>query len=274
METTTDIQKLHEREATFHNDWADAENIAEIDVIAQFEGICATENKFIVAQMGNLKGKRILDVGAGFGESSVYFALQGASVVSNDISPKMLEVAQKLAARYQVTLDYVVAPVEKLEFAEGTFDFIYCANVMHHVPTSDHELWLTNMHKYLKKGGWLITFDPLRYNPVINVYRKMATEVRTIDETPIGFEMLDVYKKYFSKVYHKEFWLCTLLLFINYYLFQGVHPNQERYWKKMYKETDKSIGGWFKILILLDHFLLSLPFINRLAWNTVIFSQK
>jgi 2-polyprenyl-3-methyl-5-hydroxy-6-metoxy-1,4-benzoquinol methylase len=274
MNTSIDIAKLHERETTFHNDWADAEDIDSIDVIAQFEGIAAIENKYIVSQMGSLKGKRILDVGAGFGESSVYFALQGASVVSNDISPKMLEVAQKLAVRYGVTLDYVIAPVEKLEFGEGAFDFIYCANVMHHVPATDHELWLYNMHKYLKKGGWLITFDPLKYNPVINVYRKMATEVRTIDETPLGFDILQSYKKYFTKIYHKEFWLSTLLLFIHYYLFQGVHPNQERYWKKMYRENDKTIGWWFHPLIALDNLLLSLPFINRLAWNTVIFSQK
>lgn len=274
MESTIDIQKQLEREATFHNDWADAENVDEIDVIAQFEGIAAIENKFIVSQMGNLKGKRILDVGAGFGESSVYFALQGASVVSNDISPKMVEVGQRLALRYGVTLDYVIAPVEELNFADGTFDFIYCANVMHHVPQTDHEIWLKNMHKYLKKGGLLITFDPLKYNPIINVYRKMATDVRTIDETPLGFDILDTYKKYFTTVSHKEFWFATLLLFINYYLFQGVHPNSERYWKKMYRENDKTIGWWFKPLIALDKFLLALPFVNHLAWNTVIFSRK
>ncbi|MFY7787603.1 MAG: class I SAM-dependent methyltransferase [Thermoflexibacteraceae bacterium] len=274
MEYTVDIQKQLERETTFHNDWADAENIENIDVLAQFEGIAAIENKFIVAQMGNLKGKKILDVGAGFGESSVYFALQGAEVVFNDISPKMMEVAQKLAQRYGVTLDYVVAPVEELKFAENTFDFIYCANVMHHVPQTDHFTWLSMMHKCLKKGGTLFTFDPLKYNPAINVYRKMATDVRTIDETPLGFDVLDNYNKLFTTVQHKEFWLSTLLLFINYYFIQRVHPNEERYWKKMYKENDKTIGWWFKPLIALDSFLLSLPLINRLAWNTVIYSKK
>jgi hypothetical protein len=98
--------------------------------------------------------------------------------------------------------------------------------------------------------------------------------VRTIDETPLGFDILTKYKKLFKTVEHKEFWCATLLLFIHYYLIQRVHPNQERYWKKMYKENDQTIGWWFKPLIALDNFILQLPLVNRMAWNTVIYSVK
>jgi hypothetical protein len=42
----------------------------------------------------------------------------------------------------------------------------------------------------------------------------------------------------------------------------------------MYKENNQTIGWWFKPLIALDNFLMSLPVINRLAWNTVIYSEK
>ena len=39
-------------------------------------GATALENRCILRRMGDLKGKRILDIGAGLGESSVYFALR------------------------------------------------------------------------------------------------------------------------------------------------------------------------------------------------------
>ena len=39
------------------------------------------ENQWILELMGDLRGKKLLDIGAGLGESSVYFALQGADVV-------------------------------------------------------------------------------------------------------------------------------------------------------------------------------------------------
>ncbi len=38
------------------------------------------------------------------------------------------------------------------------------------------------MHKY---GGSFVSWDPILYNPLINIYRKLATEVRTKDEHPL-----------------------------------------------------------------------------------------
>ena len=34
--------------------------------------------------------------------------------------------------------------------------------------------------------GVAVFWDPLRYTPVINIYRRMATKVRTEDEHPLG----------------------------------------------------------------------------------------
>lgn len=273
-EHNKNIDELLQREETFHDEWAESEDINEIDVEKLFESFISIENNYILEELGDLKGKKILDVGAGLGESSVYFAMKGAEVYYNDISPKMGEFATKLADKYGVKLHLLINPIEKLNIEDNFFDAIYCANLMHHVPVEDQEFWIKTMHSSLKDKGVLITWDPLRYNPVINVYRRMATDVRTIDEMPLGFDIVKMYKKYFSTVEHKEFWLSTLWIFLYYYFIRRYKPNKVRYWKKIYKEEKSRIGWWFIPLSKLDNFLLKLPFVRKMAWNMVIVARK
>jgi 2-polyprenyl-3-methyl-5-hydroxy-6-metoxy-1,4-benzoquinol methylase len=269
-----DTEDLLKREESFHDEWAESENIEETEVRAFFESFVAVENRFMLGVLGDLKGKKILDVGAGLGESSVYFALCGAEVYYNDISPKMGEFALKLAEKHRVKINTLIAPVERLEVGTEFFDIIYCANLMHHVPEQDHDFWIENMYRALKKNGILLTWDPLKYNPVINVYRRMAMEVRTEDEKPLGFDILKKYRQKFSKVEHREFWLGTLVIFLYYYFVKRYDPNKIRYWKQIYKEKESKIGWWFNALKAADHFLLKIPLINRLAWNIVIVARK
>ncbi len=65
---------------TFTIEWALTTPLDQILVHECFEAPTALENRFILGQMGPLRGKKILDIGAGLGESSVYFAMQGALV--------------------------------------------------------------------------------------------------------------------------------------------------------------------------------------------------
>src|ERR1700734_3318824 len=108
----------HQREAAFH------------DALVRecFEAPTAMENRFILSRMGNLKGKRLLDIGAGLGESSVYFALQGAHVPMTDKSPGMLQPGRELAKKYRVEIEGIVSQAEDLAVPAETYDFVYIAN--------------------------------------------------------------------------------------------------------------------------------------------------
>src|SRR4029077_11387363 len=80
-----------QREAAFHDNWANSKRLEDVLVRECFEAPTAMENQFILSKMRPLAGKRLLDLGAGLGESSVYFALQGALVTTVDLSPQMVE---------------------------------------------------------------------------------------------------------------------------------------------------------------------------------------
>src|SRR4051812_39180681 len=109
-----DESAIHDTETQFHDEWALDTDLATVAVREAFESPTAVENKFILREMGPLAGKRLLDIGSGLGESSVYFALQGARVTASDISPRMVEIAVKLGELYGVSLDGVVSTAEDL----------------------------------------------------------------------------------------------------------------------------------------------------------------
>jgi len=265
------LQKLHSDEAAFHDRWAKATKLENVPVQAAFESPAALENAFILEQMGPLNGKRVLDIGAGLGESSVYFALQGARVTCTDVSAEMVDFACRLARHNGVELEGVVAAGEHLNVPEDFFDFAYVANTIHHV--GDKRQLFQQIHSALRPGGKFFSIDPLRYNPVIQIYRRIATEVRTIDEAPLSFDDLEIMKEYFQNVQHCEFWILSLALFLKYYLVDRVHPNQDRYWKRIYRERAGDLWWWFPLRSA-DDLLTHMPGVRRLAWNMVAWGEK
>jgi SAM-dependent methyltransferase len=261
----------HHREAAFHDAWANTTLLEDVLVRECFEAPTAVENQFILERMGPLAGKKLLDIGAGLGESSVYFALQGARVTTVDISTQMVETTLSLGRKFGVELEGIVSTAEDLNLPNNSYDVIYIANTIHHV--QNRASLFEQMRRALKPGGMFFSYDPLAYNPLINVYRRMATAVRTPDESPLTVSDIKLARKYFSHVEHREFWISTLLLFAKYYLKDGVHPNQDRYWKRILRETPRQLWWWMPLRSL-DRVLARLPLVRWMAWNVVMWGQK
>ena len=261
----------HQREAAFHDAWASSTRVEDVLVRECFEAPTALENQFILSRMGVLSGKRLLDIGAGLGESSVYFALKGARVTTVDISPQMVETALALGRRFGVALEGIVSGAEDLNLPSASFDLIYIANTIHHV--RNRAALFAQMSRALKPGGMFFSYDPLAYNPLINLYRRMATAVRTADEAPLTTADIKLARKYFSRVGHRQFWILTLYLFVKYYLIDRVHPNRDRYWKRILRETPERLW-WWTPLKLLDGILTRIPAVRWLAWNVVMWGEK
>jgi SAM-dependent methyltransferase len=258
-------------EEAFHDEWAEAEAANPVDVRAVNEACTSPEMRYIRSQLGDLKGKRLLDVGCGLGEASVYFALEGAEVTSLDISRRMLDATARLAERNGVTLRVRKASAEDIGLPEGeSFDVIYAGNLLHHV---DIAATIRLLKPYLATGGVFVSWDPIAYNPVINVYRAMATRVRTPDEHPLRWSDIRRFRREFSTVTTRYFWLSTLIIFVLMAVVQRRDPNKERFWKAVVNEGDR----WkplFLPLSKLDSVLLAVfPPLRLLCWNVVVLAR-
>lgn len=265
------LDETLKRERQFHDNWAAAIDVDGIKVADYFEACTAPENRFILQQMGDLKGKYLLDLGCGAGENSVYFAQKGARCVATDYSPGMVEVALQLAEKNGVKIEGRTVNAMEIDFPDNTFDLVYASNLLHHIP--DPKLVLQEMHRVLKPGGKACFWDPLKHNPVINVYRQIATEVRTEDETPLDINIVDYIQSTFDKTAYDTFWIATLWIFLRFYLIEKVNPNEERYWKKIISEQER-LKPTYAQLEKLDKVLKKLPLMKRMAWNIAVVATK
>ncbi len=260
-----------QKEQQFHDQWAAVIDVDGIRVADYFEACTAPENRFILKQLGDLRGKYLLDLGCGAGENSVYFATKGAHCIAADYSPGMVDVALKLAAANQVEVEGKVVNAMAIDFPDNTFDIVYASNLLHHIP--DPRLAIQEMYRVLKPCGKACFWDPLKHNPVINVYRRIATKVRTEDETPLDITIVDFVRSRFAQTHYDTFWLATLWIFLRFYLIENVNPNEERYWKKIILEHDR-LRPTYQRLENVDRTLKTLPFMKRFAWNLAVVATK
>ncbi|MDB9528817.1 class I SAM-dependent methyltransferase [Oscillatoria sp. CS-180] len=259
-----------QKEKDFHDEWASKIDVEDIDVDLYFEGSTCPENRYIVRKLGDIGGKRLLDLGCGAGENSVYFARRGANCVASDISPGMVETALKLANRYGVKIDGKVINAMDIDFPENSFDIVYAANILHHV---DPKRTLQEIHRVLVPGGIVCFWEPLRHNPIINIYRQMAKDVRTEDEMPLDIGIIKFVKKVYAEAEFDTFWLASLWIFLQFYLIERVNPNEERYWKKIIYEEARLRQLYFR-LETVDRALKKIPLMKRMAWNIAVVATK
>lgn len=259
-------------ECRFHDDWASEIDVKTIPVKAYFEGSTCPENRFILQHLGSLNNLRVLELGAGVAEASAYFAIQGARCMVTDISEGMLQKARQLAHYHGQKIETGSMEADKIEFPDDTFDIVYAANLLHH--TNSPEQTLKEMHRVVKRGGKVCFWDPLRHNIVINIYRKLATKVRTPDEAPLDISLVRFAKELFADVKYDTFWLISLWIFIKFYFFDRIDPNQERYWKKIIYEEPRIKGLYLRLEKCDDWLKKTMPCFKRYAWNLAVVATK
>lgn len=92
----------------------------------------APEWHAIRALLPNLEGKRVVDLGCGFGWASRWMREQGAaSVLGLDLSQNMIERAR--ATTVDAAIEYRIADLDTLELPQEAFDLAYSALTFHYV---------------------------------------------------------------------------------------------------------------------------------------------
>ena len=137
--------------------------------------------KFFWEQLGDVKGKKILDFGCGNGWLSIGYAKDGADVWGFDISGELIEKAKKWVKKEglsgKVTLEKMAA--ENLSYEDNFFDLIVGSAILHH---TELDITLRNIKKVLKPDGKAIFIEPMNQNIFLQLWRRMTPNRRSPTE--------------------------------------------------------------------------------------------
>ncbi|MEK7145060.1 MAG: methyltransferase domain-containing protein [Patescibacteria group bacterium] len=127
---------------------------------------CPTEKELKIIDVGNIKNKKVLELGCGGGQCSIFLSKNGAICNGIDISEKQIQYAIKLAEKNNVKIDYYVGPGTNLDcFKNNDFDIVLSVFAMQYIRNLDK--CFNEVSRILKKGGRLIfSFDHPFYSVI------------------------------------------------------------------------------------------------------------
>jgi SAM-dependent methyltransferase len=109
----------------------------------------------------DLRGKKILEVGAGTGVDSIYLARKGADVVALDFSPESIKLMKRNAPKGR-SFSIVQADAYNMPFADNSFDVVFSQGFVEHF-TNPKPLVL-EQRRVLKNDGYLIIDVPQTFS--------------------------------------------------------------------------------------------------------------
>lgn len=116
-----------------------------------------------------LRGKTVVNIGAGAGTEALVLSYSGASCLAIDITSQAANAAQTLMSRVGASGIGVQADARYIPLRDNSVDFVYSSGVLHHSP--DIARSISEVHRILKPGGkafvmlyatWSILFMQMR----------------------------------------------------------------------------------------------------------------
>ena len=240
---------VHDVQAFYDKFWQPANKAAQLE--HDYWTFQEEAREWAYSALRELKGRRILEIGPGLGQDTVALAERGADLTVIDISEPGLAVARQAVERVDL-LDrcrFERRDAQVSGFPESHFDGIFARGVTMHV---DLQPFLAEMSRILRPGGRAVFIDPLKYHPIVNLYRLSVSSCK--DSAPVYRSIREMKRgaRYFSKFDHRVFYLNSVLALV----FRGRPALYERLAKPL-QRIDKLT-------------LATLPFLRPFAWTAVI----
>lgn len=92
------------------------------------------EEQTLVEFLGDVRERRILDVGTGTGRAALVLGSRGAHVTGVDASAQMLAKARERAANLAIAVTFQTGDAHALDFPDRAFDAVVGVRLLMHVP--------------------------------------------------------------------------------------------------------------------------------------------
>lgn len=112
----------------------------------------------ILEYLGDIKGKTLMDIGAGTGYFSVKFADRGAHVIAADVSEEFQNFLKERIEKDKIgDIELRKTPYDSPLLKDREADIVFIANTYHHIENRSN--YFAKVKKGLKESGELIVID-------------------------------------------------------------------------------------------------------------------
>jgi 2-polyprenyl-3-methyl-5-hydroxy-6-metoxy-1,4-benzoquinol methylase len=217
--------------------------------------------EFHFCVLGDVHGKRILDVGCGDGGNSILLALKGASVVGVDMSSRAINAAKQRAALHGISdrVTFFATPFELFVPPDGEkFDVVCGWAALHHlIPVLDS--MLSRMVDMAKPDGVVMFAEPITSRWLRRLRLMLPTPTNgTPDERPLEAEDLAILVKHLPNLqaeYHN-----ALLRVANRFFMHGRYEDMSPFRRALYDVAGRT-----------DHFLLNSLGLSEIASQATLY---
>jgi SAM-dependent methyltransferase len=114
---------------------------------------------------GRLPTATVLDFGTGIGNAIPYLnrAFPSSRIIGLDVSERSLDVARR---RFAALAEFRAFEGDRIPAADGELGLVFAACVFHHIEPDRHPSLLTEIHRSLAPGGWLVLHEHNPWNPL------------------------------------------------------------------------------------------------------------
>lgn len=140
------------------------------------------------------KQGKLLELAAGQGQDSRYFARLGYRVTATDLVDTGLRDAEQKAERENLKIIFqTVDLAQPLPFPDASFNIVYSHLGLHYLDKIGTEMMFKEIHRVLKPGGVLVALFNTVDDPEIN-----SPEFEKIEDNYYREVAFDFKKRYFS----------------------------------------------------------------------------
>ena len=244
------LTKINLREKEFHNKLHSKEKDRFENIF--YKALYNMYEDFNLYISQKAKKKIVLDYGCGIGSITQKIArFNPEKLVGIDISDISINKAIVNAKNLNLQIEYLVDNCEGTKLKENTFDLVFGSGILHHL---NIEKSISEINRVLKINGEMVFLEPLGSNPLINLYRKLTPNSRSIDEHPFVEKDFNLINSLFRNINIKYYGFFTLVFFL------------------FYKNLKKSL--LFKILCKLDYYFFKIKYFKNFAWSIFIIAKK
>lgn len=140
----------------------------------------------VVQYLGNLKGKKIMDIGAATGYFSVKFAAKGAYVIAADVSEGFQAYLKDRMENDKINnIELRKVPYDNPLLKDKEVDIVFIANTYHHIENRSE--YFAKVKQGLKVDGELVIVDFFKADFTMKVQAPAMSMRASVDE--VVFEL-------------------------------------------------------------------------------------